>query len=259
MNGRIVVMIAGGVILASAFVKSHPDMIANPPESTREACSALVDPGYCQVASTFNDLRQNRLPRRISTPPLPDHKRTPGAIDPAITQANLAATICNSEDEAEKSPPPSWKAAATRRLANSFYPDQNPDDFALDFLVPISLGGAQADPRNLWLQSWTGFDRERKDRLEMLLNRMVCSGQLPLSIAQQSIARDWIDTYRRAVTPQNLARYGLPIQWAELPVPSFGRIEPGPQPIQNPQGPVILQAEIAPQGQSYEVPEIPVN
>ena len=46
MNGRIVVMIAGGVILASAFVKSHPDMIANPPESTREACSALVDPGY---------------------------------------------------------------------------------------------------------------------------------------------------------------------------------------------------------------------
>jgi len=32
-----------------------------------------------------------------------------------------------------------------------------------------------------------------------------------------------------------------------------------PQPIQNPQGPVILQAEIAPQGQSYEVPEIPVN
>lgn len=32
MNGRIVVMIAGGVILASVFVKSHPDMIANPPE-----------------------------------------------------------------------------------------------------------------------------------------------------------------------------------------------------------------------------------
>ncbi|SCW93597.1 hypothetical protein SAMN02927924_04362 [Sphingobium faniae] len=259
MIPRLPVLIVGGVILAGVFVASHPDMIDNPPGTTREACDQLLNSDYCRAAVAFNDLRQNRLPQVAAVPPLPNERRTPGSFDPAITQDNIAATICDPKFISARTPPPSWTAAMTRRMAAVLYPDQNPDNLALDQLVPIALGGAPQDQRNLWLQSWAGeANSEKKNGLETLLNRMVCSGQLKLAAAQQAVATDWIDAYRRAMTPENLARYNLPQRWASAP-----QIEQQPQPMTLPareiDGPVVLQAEISPETQSYEVPPIPVN
>lgn len=257
-------MIAGGIILAGAFVSSHPDMIENPPESPREACDQLIDSSLCQAASTLQAMRDQRPLETVAIPPLPDSRRTPGAVDPGITQTSMAATICDPQYTARQMPPPSWKAAATRRFASVLHPGEKPENFALDQLVPLSLGGSPTDPRNLWLQPWTGeTGTGTKDNLETLLNRMVCSGQITLVTAQQQIARNWIETYQRVMTPLNLSKYGLPVEWAaeQQPVQMPGQMMPEPMQIQpqNPQEPVVLQAEILPQGQSYEVPEIPTN
>lgn len=253
-------MVAGGVILAGAFASSHQDMIDNPPESPREACDQLLDSSLCQTASTLNAIREQRPIEAVAIPTLPDSQRTPGAVVPSITQGNIAGTICSAEYVSRQSPPPSLKAAETRRIAGVLYPGGKPENFALDQLVPVSLGGAATDPRNLWLQPWTGENNSNdKDNLERLLQKMVCSGQLPLATAQQEIARNWIETYRRAMTLQNLTKYGLPVQWAAQPQTGQMPVQQVPSQLQNPQEPVVLQAEILPVGQSYDVPEIPKN
>ena len=254
MIGRIPIFLAGGVILAGVFAQAHPDFIANPPRTAREACDHLADPTLCHAAGAIGELRQDRPPGPVVLTMLPDRLETPGAIDPAIVPRIIASTICDPAYLSARAPTPSWTAAARRHLATARHPGEYPEIYAVDQLVPISLGGSATDPRNLWLQSWTGpWSASRKDALEQLLNRMVCSGELPLGRAQQAIAYDWIDTYRRVVTPQNLARHHMPQRWAAR--------DGEPSPIQSwtAPAPVILQADIARAGDAYEVPAIPIN
>ena len=86
-----------------------------------------------------------------------------------------------------------------RQLRASGYADQHIRDYEEDHLIPLKLGGAPADPRRLWPQprlGTDGWDADRKDALEGVLNRLVCHGDLPLHQAQEDIARDWTETYR---------------------------------------------------------------
>lgn len=244
------IMVAGGVILAGLFVTSHPGMIESPPQSARELCDHLVDSSLCQAASTVSATRAGIVEPVAIADVLPDPATVPGAVDPTITQANIATTICDSSFVAARTPPPSWKATATRRLAVRIYPGERPENYQLDQLVPISLGGAATDARNLWLQSWAGNGSAgRKDALETVLNRMVCAGQIPLASAQQAIARNWITLFEQIATPKMLRQFPMqPRQDQAM--------------AQGPSGPVTLQAdgvphpEMSENAQPYEVPAI---
>jgi hypothetical protein len=69
--------------------------------------------------------------------------------------------------------------------------------------VPLGLGGAPYDPRNLWPEPRViadGWNAAVKDELEATLPRLVCSGRVPLAEAQRAIARDWIAAYGHYVT-----------------------------------------------------------
>ena len=72
--------------------------------------------------------------------------------------------------------------------------------YEYDHLVPLELGGAVNDPRNLWPEAdypmGAGFYRNPKDHLERALNRLVCRGRMTLARAQLLIARDWASAYR---------------------------------------------------------------
>ena len=61
--------------------------------------------------------------------------------------------------------------------------------------MPLELGGAPNDPRNLWPES--GATPNPKDGLENRLHLLVCAGSLRLSTAQRLIARDWVGLYRQ--------------------------------------------------------------
>jgi hypothetical protein len=81
------------------------------------------------------------------------------------------------------------------------YGVQGTSGYEYDHLVPLELGGAVNDPRNLWPEpdypGRSGFYLNPKDRLERTLNRLVCSGRLALGAAQRAIASDWAAAYRR--------------------------------------------------------------
>jgi hypothetical protein len=119
--------------------------------------------------------------------PLPDPACTPGAVDPAVTQANVASTICRSGYTATIRPPASdtgrWKIRTYL-----YYDLSTTTSGEYDHLVPLELGGANATS-NLWIQP--GAIPNPKDKVENRLHDKVCAGQLTLAAAQQAIAADW--------------------------------------------------------------------
>jgi hypothetical protein len=73
-----------------------------------------------------------------------------------------------------------------------------PGLYEVDYLITPALGGAD-DIHNLWPQSNTAtvWNARVKDELESRLRDLVCDGQVDLATAQQEIATNWIDAYKK--------------------------------------------------------------
>jgi hypothetical protein len=126
---------------------------------------------------------------------LPDPGCTPGAIDPAVTQADIGRTICRSGYTASIRPPESI-TEREKRASLKAYGDRRPlHDYEYDHLVALELGGARNDARNLWPDP--GPIPNLKDELAGRLRKRVCAGEMALATAQSLIARDWVAAYRR--------------------------------------------------------------
>lgn len=119
---------------------------------------------------------------------LPDPSCTPGAIDPAVTQANIGSTICRTGYTESVRPPESQTEAFKWHVAEPAY-GQHHISGELDHLVSLELGGAN-DARNLWVEA--GPIPNRKDAVEDALHHAVCDGRITLRAAQQEIAGNWI-------------------------------------------------------------------
>ncbi len=134
---------------------------------------------------------------------LPDPAKTPGALNPEVTQATIGSTICVSGWTRTVRPASAYTSALKRQQMREYgYADRRMSDFEEDHLVPLVLGGAPYDPRNLWPEpraTADGWTASVKDDLEAALGRQVCSGRVPLAEAQQAIATDWIAAYKRFV------------------------------------------------------------
>jgi hypothetical protein len=137
----------------------------------------------------------------------PDARCTPGATNPAVSQANIERTVCVA-GWSERQRPPESVTEPQKRLALAaygYYDSRALGRYELDHLIPISLGGAPNSPRNLWPEpdfahiGPGSYDRNPKDRLEYRLYRLVCAHRLALITAQRLIAGDWLAAYRRFI------------------------------------------------------------
>jgi hypothetical protein len=118
-----------------------------------------------------------------------DHQRAPvpGTVDAHVTQATIHATICQRGYTAQVRPPRQFTHAVKRRLING-HPGA-PQDYELDHLIALGLGGHPTSANNLWLQSWT--DAAMKERDELRLHREVCAGRMNLEQAQHDMLATW--------------------------------------------------------------------
>jgi hypothetical protein len=130
---------------------------------------------------------------------LPDSRCAPGALDQTVIQKNIGSTICREGFTARERPPESV-SEAEKRASLAAYGDAGPlRDYEYDHLVPLELGGAPNDARNLWPEP--GASPNPKDALEDELNQLVCRRRMALAHAQRLIAGNWVAAYREYVSP----------------------------------------------------------
>lgn len=125
----------------------------------------------------------------VSTPvsaAVPDYSPPPGALNPAVTQVSIAQTICLRGWTRTVRPPRAYTERLKREQIRARHLRGRLSDYEEDHFIPLELGGAPRDPRNLWPQPWD--QARRKDRWELSLNRAVCSGRMSLADAQRKIA-----------------------------------------------------------------------
>ncbi|MGH9073761.1 MAG: hypothetical protein ACRDZQ_06540, partial [Acidimicrobiales bacterium] len=138
---------------------------------------------------------------------LPDPACTPGAVDPAVTQADLDRTVCREGWTDTVRPPESYTEPLKFAALAAYGQPGVAHLYELDHLVPLELGGAPSDPRNLWPEpddhpeGPSGYYANSKDWVEHELNRAVCDRRVPLAAAQEAVAGDWETA---------LGRLGLP-------------------------------------------------
>jgi hypothetical protein len=117
-----------------------------------------------------------------------------GMTNPHVTQQNIRSTICRHGWDASVRP----SSGEAWELKRSLLHGRRASDYELDHIIPIGLGGAVLDRRNLQLQRWSGVCNARmKDELERQLSIMVCAGDATLTGAQHEIGTDWRTAYKK--------------------------------------------------------------
>jgi hypothetical protein len=153
-----------------------------------------------KTAALYHDCNTNNECHFIN-PALPHTDLTPGEVDPNVTQANIKTTICKAGYTDTVRPSNSY----TNRIKLQLLPlyghrTGNPLSFELDHLIPLELGGAPSDVKNLWPQPYEGtWGARKKDVLEKKLSRMVCAGAITLDKAQRDISTDWVVAYQQYI------------------------------------------------------------
>jgi hypothetical protein len=194
---------AGG---ASAFAVSH---------AGTNAVQTQPPPGTCHVrgSSPFN---------------LPDPHCTPGALNPAVSQATIHQTICRAGYSS--SIRPSTSVTGREKLASlrAYGLQQSPGGYEYDHLISLELGGAANDSRNLWPEN--GASPNPKDKVENSLHARVCAGSMALAAAQRIIALNWVTYYNQhfKAAPQPIPPQPAPPHPAVPPQPTDeGIVHPG--------------------------------
>ncbi|MGW1073902.1 hypothetical protein [Streptomyces sp. NPDC002537] len=125
--------------------------------------------------------------------PLPDASCQPGAYNPDVTQATIGSTICVPGWTKTVRPPVSYTTPLKiRQIGEYGYTDTDTADYEEDHLVPLELGGAPKDPKNLWPEPRYGDQPAGdKDSVENQLKTAVCNHQVTLDAARSAIATDW--------------------------------------------------------------------
>lgn len=140
---------------------------------------------------------------------LPDPMLTPGAINPDVTQQNIQQTVCVKGYTKTIRPPAHFTNKLKKRQMREYgYPDRNPKHYEEDHLIALSIGGAPDDPRNLWPEPRNSeWSAKKKDRLELVLYKMVCAHEISLAEAQHAMVTDWISAWKQYVPSHQHYRF----------------------------------------------------
>lgn len=115
----------------------------------------------------------------------PNIRLTPGALNRAVRQATIGTTICVSGWTREIRPPVSYTEPLKLRQMREYGESGPPSTYEEDHFIPLELGGAPRDPRNLWPEPRA--QARRSDPLESRLKREVCDGVITLARGRAAI------------------------------------------------------------------------
>jgi hypothetical protein len=129
---------------------------------------------------------------------LPDARITPGAVDPKVTQDNIASTICARGYTTTVRPSVAYTEDLKRAQMTQYHRSGRIGLYEEDHLIALEIGGNPADPKNLWPEPRAGAPEatpgeaaEDKDLVENAAHSAVCTRRMSLSHAQAAMAADW--------------------------------------------------------------------
>ncbi len=111
-----------------------------------------------------------------------DPRRTPGVLNPDVTQATIRSTICRHGWTSTIRPPTDYTNDLKRKQMRAYRETGSISDYQEDHFISLELGGSPTDPRNLWPEPYPRA--AQMDQTENQLNAEVCSGQLTLAQGQ---------------------------------------------------------------------------
>jgi hypothetical protein len=112
-----------------------------------------------------------------------DIARTPGVLNPDVTQATINSTICVRGWTKTIRPPTSYTNDLKEKQMREYRVGGSLSDYQEDHLISLELGGHPTDPRNLWPEPYPRASEV--DSIENDLNDKVCAGELSLDEAQR--------------------------------------------------------------------------
>jgi hypothetical protein len=116
---------------------------------------------------------------------LPDPKITPGALNPKVRQSTIKKTICKSGWTKTIRPPVSYTNALKIQQMVLYEETGSPSEYEEDHFIPLELGGAPRNPKNLWPEPHA--QSKLSDPLETQLKRKVCKHIMTLKKARAAI------------------------------------------------------------------------
>ena len=136
---------------------------------------------------------------------LPNRLLTPGAINPAVTQANIHSNICVSGWTRTVRPPVTYTNQLKYSQLHSGYnldSDMSLKDYEEDHQVPLEVGGSPTSAQNLWPEPRNiRLGAAVKDQLENRMHDLLCSGQVTLKTAQSVFMINWESGYKKYIGP----------------------------------------------------------
>lgn len=119
---------------------------------------------------------------------LPDSLCTPGVVAKGYTTRRLCAHHYPPRPPVTVTEPMKRKAMAEY----GYVYGTSARAYEYDHLVPLELGGAPADPRNLWPEPHAGPNGSyTKDGVENHLRAQLCAGKITLRAARHIMRTDW--------------------------------------------------------------------
>ena len=112
-----------------------------------------------------------------------DPVRTPGVLNPDVTQQTINTTICMHGWTKTIRPPTDYTNALKLKQMRAYGVRGTPAEYQEDHLISLELGGHPTDARNLWPEPYPRA--AEVDSIENELNAKVCSGDLSLDDAQR--------------------------------------------------------------------------
>jgi hypothetical protein len=116
---------------------------------------------------------------------LPIKNITPGALNLKVRQGTIRRTICRAGWTAKVRPPVSYTNALKIKQMPIYELGGSSSLYEEDHLIPLELGGAPRNPKNLWPEPRA--QAKRSDPLETSLKRQVCRGFMRLATARAAI------------------------------------------------------------------------
>ena len=122
------------------------------------------------------------------------------SLNPNVTQATIKQTICVVGWTDTIRPPVSFTNRIKRRMldagiASGSYPKSaQMNEFKLDHIEPLSVGGAPRLISNLVIQS--NVDSDAKDVIEGMVKRRICSGRITLATGRAVFFNEAWRTYK---------------------------------------------------------------